>query len=55
MHKIILAAIFILLIWTSNTLTRYQMRNVNAIDTQQMQRYVEYINTTNQLNSYNRR
>ena len=55
MNKILLAMATILLIWTSQAITNYQMRNTDKINTEDMQRYVEYINATNQLNSYDRR
>ena len=53
MNKLLLF-IFVLLICTSQLLHNYQMRNAD-IDTDRMQRYVEHINATNQLNVYDRR
>ena len=55
MNKVLLAIATILLIWTSQAITNYQMRNANNVDTDRIQRYVEHINATNQLNSYDRR
>ena len=55
MNKVLLAIAAILLIWTSQCLHTKQMKNANSIDTDRMQRYVEHINATNQLNSYDRR
>ena len=55
MNKVLLAIAAILLIWTSQCLHTMQMKNANSIDTDRMQRYVEHINATNQLNSYDRR
>ena len=54
MNKVLLAIAAILLIWTSQCLHNHQMQNTD-IDTERMQRYVEHINATNQLNSYDRR
>lgn len=55
MNKVLLAIAAILLIWTSQCLHNHQMQNANNVDTERMQRYVEHINATNQLNSYDRR
>ena len=53
MKKIVF--LLILLIWASHSFNAYQMRNANSVDTERMQRYVEHINATNQLNVYDRR
>ena len=47
--------LLVLLIWASHSFNEYQMRNAHSIDNQRMQRYVEHINATNQLNVYDRR
>lgn len=54
MHKLLLF-IFVLLICTSQLLYNYQMRNIDNLDNVRMQKYVEHINATNQLNVYDRR
>ena len=50
-----LLAILVLVICTSQLLHNYQMRNIDNLNNDKMQRYVEHINATNQLNVYDRR
>lgn len=55
MKKLCIAIFFIIFIWVNAAFSHYQTRNANNVDTERMQRYVEHINATGQLNSYERK
>ena len=55
MKKLCIAIFLIIFIWVNTAFSHYQTRNANNVDTERMQRYVEHINATNQLNVYDRR